>query len=90
MGRMENYAETFVRRHGDRDADEEERRDEKAPPSRFPRKNEENTKDQAPDDMGNARVANEEHTRLVTITYRPANKVRMGLAAEVGLDHGLD
>lgn len=81
MGRMEDYAETFVRRYTNRDTDQEERRHKKAPPSRFPRENKENTEDKAPNNMTNARVANEEHTRLVTITDRPANKVWMGLAA---------
>ena len=87
---MENYAETFVRRHADREADEEERQDKKAPPSRFARENEENAEYTATNDMANARVANEEHTRFVTITDRPANKVWMGLAAEVCLDHFLN
>lgn len=87
---MENYAETFVRRHADREADEEERQDEKAPPSRFPRENEENAEYTATDDMANARVANEEHARFVTVTDGPANKVWMGLAAEVCLNHFFD
>lgn len=90
MGRMEYHAKTFVRRHADGEADEEEGRDEKAPPSRFPGEHEENAEDKTGDDMANARVANEEHTRLVAIADGPANKVGMGLAAEVGIDHAFD
>lgn len=90
MGRMENDAETFVRRHANREADEKEGHDKKAPPSRFPRENEENAENKAGDDMANARVANEEYPRPVAITDRPANKVGVGLAAEVGLDHFFD
>lgn len=90
MGRMENDAETFVRGHADRDADEKERRDEKSPPSRCSREHEEDAEDKASDDMANARVANKEDPRLVTITDRPANKVWMGLAAEVGFNHVSD
>lgn len=89
MRRIDNQTKTFVGRHADRKPDEEEWRDEEAPPSGFMRERKDNAKDNAANNMGNTQVSNEKYARSVAIADGPADEVGVGLAAEVGLDHGL-
>lgn len=90
MGAVDDDAQTFVRRNGNVEADEEEREHKQAPPTGLVRHDEEYREDDAHDNVGDAGIDDEKHTRFVSITDGPADEIRVRLTAESGFDHVFD
>lgn len=77
MSGVDDDTQTFVGCNGNVEADEEEREYKQAPPPGFVRHNEEYCENNGQDNVGNAGIDDKKHTRLVSVTDGPADKIRV-------------
>lgn len=90
VARVDDDAEALVGGDADVEADEEEGEAPDAPPARRGGADQEDGEDDGSDDVGDARVANEEDARLVAVANAPADEVGVGLPAQGAFDNVMD